>query len=85
MKLNNIPKIKEVRFIKSRKEIKEIPLSQSQINNLYDSSLYQICLRTIHELFEADTVNGLDIITFNGFVKFINKTNGKQADPTGLQ
>ncbi|WP_298368658.1 restriction endonuclease [uncultured Lutibacter sp.] len=77
---DDLPKIKEVKFIKSKKEIKEITLSQSQINKLFDSSLYQICLRTIHELFEADTVNALDIITFNGFVKFINKSNGKEEN-----
>jgi len=77
---DNLPSVKEVRFIKAKKEIKEIPLSQTQINKLYDSSLYQICLRTIHELFEADTVNALDIVTFNGFVKFINKSNGKEEN-----
>jgi restriction system protein len=84
---SDLPKIKEVKFIKSRKEIKEITLSQPQINKLFDSTLYQICLRTIHELFEADSVNALDIITFNGFVKFINKSNGKEENSciTSLQ
>lgn len=78
--LNQIPSIKEYKFIKSKKEIKEIPLSQSEINKLFDSTIYQICLRTIHELIEADTVNALDMITFNGFVKFINKANGKEEN-----
>ena len=77
---SNMPTIKEVKFIKSKKEIKEVPLSKTRINQIYDSSLYQICLRTIHELFEADTINALDIITFNGFVKFVNKSNGKEEN-----
>jgi restriction system protein len=78
--LNQIPSIKEYKFIKSKKEIKEIPLSQSEINKLFDSTIYQICLRTIHELIEADSVNAIDMVTFNGFVKFINKANGKEEN-----
>lgn len=78
--LNQIPRIKEYKFIKSKKEIKEIPLSQSEINKLFDSTIYQICLRTIHELIEADSVNAIDMVTFNGFVKFINKANGKEEN-----
>ena len=78
--LEDLPKVKEVKFFKSKKEIKEIPLSQSEINKLFDSSIYQICLRTIHELIEADSVNAIDMVTFNGFVKFINKANGKEEN-----
>jgi restriction system protein len=78
--LYQIPSIKEYKFIKTKKEIKEIPLSQSEINKLFDNIIYQICLRTIHELIEADSVNALDMITLNGFVKFINKANGKEEN-----
>lgn len=74
----HIPTVKEYKFISSKKEIKEVVRPQSQINNLYDSLIYQISLRTIHELFEADQADALDLITFNGWVDFINKSNGKQ-------
>lgn len=78
--LDDLPIIKEVKFVKTKKEIKEVLLSKTEINKLFDNTLYQICLRTIHELFEADTVNAIEIITFNGFVNFINKSNGKEEN-----
>jgi restriction system protein len=45
---------------------------------LYDEALYQIALRTIHELFESDSANAIDLITFNGRVNYINKATGKK-------
>ena len=74
----HIPSTKEFKFVASRKEIKAVPRPQNQINALYDSLIYQLTLRTIHELFEADQGKVLDLITFNGWVDFINKSNGKQ-------
>ena len=52
--LKDIPSINNVRYVKSRDEIEEKYLSQVALAKLYDLSLYQISLRTLHELFEAD-------------------------------
>ena len=41
--------------------------------------LYQICLRTLHEVFEADTVNAIDATVFNGWVNSIDKASGKST------
>ncbi|RKJ17107.1 restriction endonuclease, partial [Butyricicoccus sp. 1XD8-22] len=40
--------------------------------------LYQITLRTIHELYEADDINSIDSVVFNGWVKSIDKGTGKE-------
>lgn len=76
----NIPKLKEVKYIQSRDEFKKMYLSKSAFNKLYDNLLYQITLRSIHELFEADVVNALDSITFNGWVNSIDKALGKEVN-----
>jgi restriction system protein len=34
----------------------------------------------LHELFKADVVKALDAISFNGWVKSIDKTTGKEAN-----
>ncbi len=75
--LEDIPKVKEVKFIASRKTLKESYISKSELNSMYDSAIYKIALRTVHELFEADIANALKSVTFNGWVKIINKANGK--------
>ncbi|MFP4698579.1 MAG: restriction endonuclease [Eubacteriales bacterium] len=75
-----MPKIKEVKYIASKKEIKEYFLPKSKITKIYDSTLYKITLRTIHELFEADVVDALDAISFNGWVKMRNASTGNMEN-----
>ena len=71
------PKVKEVKYIASRKELKESYISESQINKMFDEAMYKITLRTIHELFRTDIANAIEAISFNGWVKAINRANGK--------
>ena len=72
------PQVKEVKYIASRKTLKETPISESALNKMFDEAIYKISLRTIHELFEADTANALEAISFNGWVNSINKATGKE-------
>src|SRR3989304_1476104 len=66
-----LPKIKEVKYAQSKNQFVETYLSEPFLNKLYDSLIYQITLRTIHELYEADVVNAIDSVVFNGWVKTI--------------
>ncbi|MEE9431756.1 MAG: restriction endonuclease [Melioribacteraceae bacterium] len=75
-----LPKIKEVKFIVNRKKIKETYLSQTYLSKMFDEIIYEITLRTIHELFEADKANVIDAISFNGWVNAVNKATGKVAN-----
>lgn len=74
------PTLTEVKYIATKKELKEIHLSENQIAKIYDNAIYNITLRTIHELFEADKVNAFDIVVFNGWVEAINKATGKKVN-----
>lgn len=74
------PTLTEVKYISTKKEMKESYLSDSLINKMFDDSIYKITLRTIHELFEADRANALDAIIFNGWVNAINKATGKMVN-----
>ncbi len=74
----SIPTVKEVKYIASRDELVEQHLSQSQVTKLYDDLLYQIPLRTVHELFEADVVGAIGTIVFNGIVTSVDRSTGKE-------
>ncbi|WP_188455842.1 restriction endonuclease [Virgibacillus oceani] len=76
----DLPSIKEVKYIQSRDELKESYLSQSAFNKMYDNLLYQITLRSLHELFEADVFNHIESIVFNGWVESIDKASGKEVN-----
>lgn len=75
----NIPTVREVKFVPSRDEFVEQYLSQVQVSKLYDDLLYQIVLRTVHELFEADTIGAIGIVVFNGIVTSVDRSTGKQV------
>lgn len=73
-----LPTLTEIKYVASRKEFIEQYLSQARQRKLYDDLLYQITLRTIHELFEADTAEALSAVVFNGYVTSIDKGTGKE-------
>ncbi|OAK75478.1 restriction endonuclease [Lederbergia galactosidilytica] len=77
---DDLPNVKEVKYIQSRDELKESYLSAAAMNKMYDSVLYQITLRSLHELFEADVANYIDAIVFNGWVESIDKALGKETN-----
>ncbi len=76
----DIPAVKEVKYVASKNQLKEILIPENQVNKMYDDAIYKITLRTLHELFESDTVNAIDIISLNGWVKSINKATGKEEN-----
>lgn len=78
--LEDLPKIKVVKYVATRNEIVETSMSDAEFNKLYDNVLYQIALRTIHEMFEADTAKALKSIVFNGWVNFVEKSTGRDSN-----
>jgi restriction system protein len=75
-----LPRMKEIKYVKSKDSFTEVFLAGSDLNKLYDDALYQICLRSLHELFEADSVNALAAVSFNDWVNSVDKATGKSAN-----
>ena len=71
------PNIKEVKYVASKDETKEVLVSEAQLRKMFDESMYKISLRSIHEVFEADTAEAIEAVSFNGWVKAVNKATGK--------
>ncbi len=78
--IDEMPNVKEVKYVQSREELVETYLPESTINKLYDSLIYQTSLRTIHELYQADVIEALESIVFNGWVESIDKATGKKVN-----
>ena len=76
---DDLSRVKEVKFIESRQEFVEVLLSGREFDEIYDSALYQTCLRTIHELFHADKVNALDAVVFNGWIESVDRATGNDT------
>ncbi len=77
--LEDIPNVKEVKFIKSKEDYQEKLFSASELKKIYENVLYQQVFRIIYILFKADEANTLSSIVFNGYVNTINKATGKDV------
>ena len=71
--------LSEVKYVQSRDELIENHISKAQLNKLYDSILYQISIRTIHELYEVDKIDALKSIVFNGYVRSVDPATGQET------
>lgn len=75
-----LPTLKEVKFISTRNELKEVHIPDSQLNKIYNITLFRITLRTLHELFEFDAADALASICFNGWVNSVNPATGHEEN-----
>ena len=78
--IDSLPTVKAVKYVMSRDELVETNISNAELNKIYDEMLYQIALRTIHELYEADVINALESIVFNGWVCSVDKATGQESN-----
>jgi restriction system protein len=66
--LSQMPSLQNVIGIKNSNLIREVHLSDKEIKQLYENTLYQMALRSCYELFSADTSQALQQIQFNGYI-----------------
>ena len=76
----NIPKA--VSFVKTTGELRPTDRPKKECQEYYDKLCYQIALRTVHELFEADTAQNISHILFNGVVDGIDPATGREVSTT---
>ncbi len=76
--VDDIPSVNNVRYVKSRDEIDTKYLSKAAHAKLYDAAIYQIVLRTLHELFEADVMDVVNSVNLNGYVRAISASTGHE-------
>jgi len=75
-----LPTVKEYKYVAARDQEVEVQVSDAWLNRTYDSVLYQIALRSLYELFQADAVSAIDSVVFNGWVRSIDKATGKEVN-----
>ncbi|MGI9437793.1 MAG: restriction endonuclease [Geminicoccaceae bacterium] len=76
----SIPTLKKITYVKSRSEFRENHIPDKEKNDLYKSIIYQICLRTQSELSAADEINAYELLIFNGHVRFVDPSTGRDAE-----
>jgi restriction system protein len=80
-RLDVVPPALEYKYVRARDAIETKSRKQSEIKDLYQDMIAAIALRTIHEVFEADQGNHLNVATFSGFVQTIDPSTGRDIRP----
>lgn len=76
-----VPAVAEYKYVKSKDEITEKLRKVAEIKELYQDIVAAVTLRTLHEIFEADQGNVIDVLVFSGYVNTVDPATGKDITP----
>jgi restriction system protein len=79
--LDVVPDLASHRYVKSGDVITPSPRPMTQRRAVYAELVASITLRTLHELFGADSQGHLDTVVFNGYVDAIDAGTGQPKRP----
>jgi restriction system protein len=73
-----LPAVTEWRYVAARDDFASKNLTKAEKSNLYDDFIYQVCLRTLHEVIESDrAARHIGAVAFNGRVKGVDPSTGQ--------
>jgi restriction system protein len=75
----SFPTLKAVKFDVLGDMFAQSHWDEAEIAQLYDSAIYQTCLRSLHDVVAADEAEVISSVTFNGWVNFTDKLRGTPA------
>jgi restriction system protein len=73
---NDMPTLKDVRYVQARDELVEKHVSEAELGRLYDATLYRAALGIIHIVFSSDPERRIERVTLNGWVDHVVKATG---------
>lgn len=76
-----IPTIQEVTYVRSKDAMQEKLRKPLDVRADYQDLVAAIALRTVHELFESDSLEALQTVVFNGHVDAVDPATGKEIQP----
>ena len=71
-----IPTVNFYKYVKTKDEVTQTPRPLAQRKTLYSSTIAQITLRSLYEIFKADRLGHVEIFVFNGYVASTDKRTG---------
>lgn len=72
----SIPSVVQHKYVATRKAIDVIYMKPKEFDSYYENVLFQICLRTIHEVFESVYIPDVKSVVFNGWVSGVDNKTG---------
>lgn len=79
--LSVVPTAIEFKYIKSKDTVEQKARKTNEIKDTYQDVVAAIALRTLHEIFESDQGDHVDVAVFNGFVNTVDRATGREISP----
>lgn len=76
-----IPVERDYKYVQTRDEIDTVARPVKEIKDRYARLIAMVALRTIHEVFAADQVGLVGVVTFNGHVSTKDRATGQPVRP----
>jgi restriction system protein len=76
-----VPMEIEYRHVKTKDEITSKLRKPTEQKEIYQDLVAAIALRTLHEIFEADQGDHMQVVCFNGFVQTVDPATGRDIAP----
>lgn len=77
---DTVPRVIQHKYVSTRNEIDEKLLTDKKFEKFYSNIIYMCCLKTINDILKSDDDNNIDNIVYNGWVKYLDKRTGKNAE-----
>ncbi len=77
---DDIPRIIQHKYVSTRNEINEIKLTDKKFEKFYNDIIFMCCLKTMSDVLNSDDNNNIDNIVYNGWIKYIDKSTGQDAE-----
>jgi len=77
---SSIPTVKEYRYVKAKDEIVPAALPVKERKERYANAVWQVALRTLHELFEADRAGKIRSVALTVSTSHMAPTTGRPED-----
>ena len=77
---DTVPRTIQHKYVSTRDEIDVITLTDKKFERFYNDIIYMCCLKTMNDVLRSDDNNSIDNIVYNGWIRYIDKSTGKNAE-----
>lgn len=77
---DTVPRTIQHKYVSTRNEIDVITLTDKKFEKFYNDIIYMCCLKTMNDVLCSDDNNSIDNIVYNGWIKYIDKSTGKNTE-----
>ena len=76
-----VPAMRSFTYVQRSDSVTQSKRPDKERRELYKTVVSQVAIRTLHEIYEADTPRHVESIVFNGYVDTVNAATGKPEQP----